>query len=121
MVGAHEYASMFPSGQYGKLRIYSGEHARGKYFHIYIGEKENEVEVYGILGGHPGWTEWYGWLHTGAWQADFEKEIEKRKAALTVEFERSRQYKARTAKSELDRIVSVLSKYEESPSMHRIC
>jgi hypothetical protein len=116
MVGAHEYAKMFPSGQYGYLRIYSGEHARGKYFHIYIGRKENEVEVYGILGGHPGWTEWYGWIHEGPWQQDFEKEIEKRKAELTAEFERSRQYKARTIQNESDRVKSVLRQYEERAS-----
>ena len=54
----------------------SGHHARGKYFHIYVmpegGEPshyghapDGSVEVYGILGGQPGWTEYYGWLHAG--------------------------------------------------------
>ena len=27
--------------------------------------------MFGILGGHPGWTEWYGWLKEGPWGNDF--------------------------------------------------
>jgi len=36
MQGAREYASLFETGQYGRLYIVSGEHARGKTFHIYV-------------------------------------------------------------------------------------
>jgi hypothetical protein len=112
MQGAREYANMFPSGQYGKLRIVSSEHARGKTFHIYIGSKDNEVEVFGIISGNPGWTESYGWKHKGPWQADFETEIEKRKEILTAEVECNRRYKATTAQLEADRVLSVLEKYK---------
>ena len=50
-------------------------HARGNCFKIWIYEnediqdtlKDNHLEVYGITGGNPGWTETYGWLHKGKW------------------------------------------------------
>jgi hypothetical protein len=112
MLGAREYARLFDTGQYGRLYLVSGEHARGKFFHIYVLPKDEEaipngssnaplnkdaVEVYGIIGGNPGWTESYGWLHSGQWQDDFEKlalskrlenaEKEKQKKATTEEIE----------------------------------
>jgi len=85
--GAREYARLFETGQYGRLYIVSGYHARGKTFHIFVlpdGEKaipngpnspplnDDAVEVYGIIDGNPGWTESYGWLHQGRWQDDFQ-------------------------------------------------
>lgn len=88
MNGAREYAGYFETGQYGRLYIVSGQHARGKIFFIYILPKDetaipngpnnpplnkNTVCVYGILSGQPGWTEEYGWLHFGLWQKDFEQ------------------------------------------------
>lgn len=85
MQGAREYASLFQTGQYGKLYISSHYHARGKTFRIYVLPADvkaipngpngplnkDAVEVYGVTGGHPGWTETYGWLHEGKWQDDF--------------------------------------------------
>lgn len=86
MEGAREYAVTFTSGQYGRLCIISGSHARGKTFHIYVlpeGEEaefngecnpplnSDAVEVYGVIGGQRGWTERYGWLHEGKWKDDF--------------------------------------------------
>ena len=86
MTGANEYAPLFRTGQYGRLYIVSGAHARGATFHIFVlpdGEtgidngpnnapqNADAVEVYGITGGNPGWTETYGWLHRGPWEADF--------------------------------------------------
>lgn len=82
MKGAKDYASMFRSGQYGKLYLISGSHARGKTFQIYIlpsEEKINKmpravkgaVEVYGAVCGQLGWNEQYGWLHRGKWEDDF--------------------------------------------------
>lgn len=87
MQGAREYASLFQTGQYGKLYISSHYHARGKTFRIYVLSADvkaipngpngplnkDAVEVYGVTGGQPGWTETYGWLHEGKWQQDFEK------------------------------------------------
>ena len=84
MVGANEYAGLFKTGQYDKLYIESGHHARGKTFHIYVVEGNKKVEVYGITGGHPGWTETYGWLHEGAWQNDFETLLQTRKLEVEV-------------------------------------
>jgi len=86
MKGSREFAEFFKTGQYGKLYIVSGTHARGTTFRIQIlpdGEKAkpngsgnlclntNAVEVYGIVSGQPGWTESYGWLYHGKWEDDF--------------------------------------------------
>lgn len=86
MKGAREYAKLFKTGQYGKLYIVSGKHARGRTFRIQVlpeGEKAirngddnlcinyNAVVVYGEISGQPGWTESYGWIHEGQWQNDF--------------------------------------------------
>lgn len=82
MKGATEYARMFRTGQHGKLYLVSGSHARGETFHIWILPTDEPVkgmpwtidgavEVFGITGGQPGWTETYGWLHKGKWQEDF--------------------------------------------------
>lgn len=85
MRGAREYANMFKTGQYGRLYLVSGSHARGNTFHIFV-LPPNEpaipnhgnaplntaaIEVYGIINGQPGWTENYGWLHEGRWIEDF--------------------------------------------------
>lgn len=93
MKGATEYARMFRTGQHGKLFLVSGKHARGETFHIWILPTEdliegmpwtvkNAVEVYGITGGQPGWTETYGWLHKGKWQEDFAELVEARKLEI---------------------------------------
>lgn len=86
MKGARRYADLFKTGQYGRLYLVSGSHARGKTFRIYIlpdgnnalpnGEHNpplntNAVEVYGVVSGNPGWTESYDWIHRGKWQNDF--------------------------------------------------
>ena len=87
MKGAREFAVLFKTGQYGKLYITSGSHARGKTFRIQVlpegqiarpnGDNNlclnlEAVLVYGKVGGQPGWTEYYGWLHSGKWQEDFD-------------------------------------------------
>lgn len=97
MNGAREYAELFATGQYGKLYLTSGHHARGKTFRIQVlpddekavgnGENnqclnEDAVEVYGITGGNPGWTETYGWLRTGKWVDDFNKMVAAQKEAM---------------------------------------
>lgn len=86
MNGAREYSKLFKTGQYGRFYIVSGSHARGKTFHIYVlpeGEtaisngqhngplNKDAVEVYGITGGQPGWTEAYGWFKEGLWIEEF--------------------------------------------------
>jgi len=102
MQGAREYASLFQTGQHGRLYLVSGEHARGKTFRIFVlpeGEpvmhnvthnpplNKDAVEVYGILGGQPGWTECYGWLRVGKWQQEFARLVENRKAAIAKQAE----------------------------------
>lgn len=97
MQGAREYANLFQTGQHGRLYLVSGEHARGKTFRIFVlpeGEpvmhngshnpplNKDAVEVYGILGGQPGWTEYYGWLRAGKWQQDFAGLVADRKAEI---------------------------------------
>lgn len=45
-----------------------GHHARGNVAHICIeNESDERLEVYGILGGNPGWSEYYGWTKQGPW------------------------------------------------------
>lgn len=93
MKGARSYAEAFKTGQYGRMYITSGHHARGKTFEIQILPKGAEAEhngdsnqclnkdtvtVYGTLGGQPGWTEYYGWIHKGPWVEEFEEMYRKR-------------------------------------------
>jgi len=99
MKGARRYASLFETGQYGKLYLVSGHHPRGSTFHVFIlpeGEEaisngtnnpplnEDAVEVYGIVSGQPGWTESYGWLHDGKWQSDFAKLIDNKEQEIKL-------------------------------------
>jgi hypothetical protein len=96
MKGATEYAKLFPGNhQFGRLYLKGGKHARGETFHVFVlpegrnamknGPGEDAVEVYGILGGQPGWTEYYGWLRKGLWCDDFEKIVNNRKKQIENE------------------------------------
>jgi len=126
MKGATKYARLFETGQYGKLYITSGSHARGETFRIQIlpnGEdakrngsqnpclNDNAIEVYGVVSGNPGWTEEYGWIHEGRWQDDFEK------LARSKEMEIEHKNKLNTAQSEdyakeeKERVKSLLNEY----------
>ncbi len=126
MKGAREYAKYFCTGQYGRLYITSGYHARGKTFHIQVlpeGEEaisngsnnlclnENAVEVYGIIGGNPGWTEAYGWLHQGKWQADFYELLEQKKQEKEKEMAQNEKLKKQKIEAEQKRKTALLSKY----------
>ncbi len=124
MKGAREYYGLFETGQYGKLYISTDSHARGKTFHIWIvpeGESfepkygrpfnPNAVEVYGITGGQPGWTETYGWLHTGPWCDDFAKLVEDRKAELQKKELKARKAADHKANQETKRVNEILSQY----------
>jgi hypothetical protein len=102
MKGAREYAQMFSTKQHGKLFLVSDSHARGKTFSIWILPSEepinkmpwtikDAVQVYGITGGQPGWTETYGWLHDGKWKDDFAKLV----AARKIEIEEAKAERAR--------------------------
>ena len=125
MLGAREYATLFMSGQYGRLYIESSGHARGKTFHIWVLASEepllthpsssnSTVEVYGITGGNHGWTETYGWLHRGKWEQDFYALVEKRRAAISEKLEQKEFEAAEFEASELRRQVALLASYESS-------
>jgi len=126
MKGADEYASLFKTGQYGKLYLTRGSHARGPTFHIHVlpaDEKaivngpsnpcinRDAVEVYGIIGGNPGWTETYGWLHEGSWQEDFYKLVEEKKQEIERLNKEQLTIKQTKEDTEKNRIKKLLSDY----------
>lgn len=112
MLGAREYAELFESGRYGKLRIESGSHARGKTFNIFvIQEGVGEVEVYGVIGGQPGWTEWYGWLHKGKWIDDFVEMVEHRKIELANREREFKEEQLRVKKNSDTKRMKILASY----------
>lgn len=125
MQGANEYATIFSTGQYGRLYLSSHYHARGKTFHIYVlpeGEaalpngpnrplNNDAVEVYGITGGRPGWTEAYGWLYRGKWEQDFAALVETRRAEIAAGVARREQEKADAEAAERQRKADLLAAY----------
>ena len=123
MNGAREYSGFFREGQYGRLYIMPGSHARGYTLHIWVlpegvsvkpGQSIWEVkpvEVYGITGGQPGWTECYGWLHRGPWEADFHKLFEQRKAEIAEEKRIAAEQDAELIAKEKARELALLSTY----------
>lgn len=126
MIGAREYAKLFKTGQYGKLYITSGSHARGNTFRISIlpeGEKaisngegnnclnNDAVEVYGVISGHPGWTESYGWIHKGKWQEDFTRLLEIARAKERDNEEKATLAKIKYSQEEKERQDKLLNSY----------
>lgn len=122
MQGAREYATMFSSGQHGRLYLVRGEHARGKTFHVWVlpsaepaagmpWSVKDAVEVYGITGGQPGWTETYGWLHRGKWEQDFAALVETRRAEIAAGAARLEQEKAEAEAAERQRKAELLAAY----------
>lgn len=122
MQGAREYATMLRSGQHGRLYLVSGEHARGKTFHIWVlpsaepvtgmpWSVKDAVEVYGITGGQPGWTETYGWLHRGKWEQDFAALVETLRTEIAAGVARREQEKADAEAAERQRKAALLAAY----------
>lgn len=125
MQGAREYAKMFRTGQYGRLYMCSHYHARGRTFHIYVlpeGEdahpngpnaplNKGAIEVYGITGGQPGWTETYGWLHRGKWERDFADLVGARLVDIAAHAMRIEQDKADAENAERQRKAALLAAY----------
>lgn len=113
MQGAKEYAELLGTGNFEKLSFESGSHARGKTFHVWIlgNDGKRSVEVYGVVGGNPGWTESYGWLHSGKWQDDFEKLVASTKLKNEARLA-SEQVKAKEIQeAECLRIQTLLAQY----------
>src|SRR3990167_2107515 len=114
MNGAHEFSALFGEGEFthGKLLLVSGCHARGNYFHVYISNPDGtKTEVYGILGGHPGWTEYYGWLHHGKWQEDFAKVCEEQQLVNNARVVSTQAFKEAAERAEQKRIAESLARY----------
>ena len=65
MEGARKYATMFKTGQYGKLYLVSSHHARGKTFRIYVipegedAKPNGDSDVPRRIGLPNGWI-WHG-------------------------------------------------------------
>ncbi len=123
MRGAREYAPLLKTGQYGRLFIVSSSHARGYEFNVWVlpeGEdvqpgrypSSTAVKVYGPLGGQLGWTEWYGWLHSGPWQADFEAIVAERRAALASREAATVEAAAERAQKQASQQANVLASYQ---------
>jgi hypothetical protein len=117
MNGAYLYAKLFETGQYGRLYVVSGSHARGKTFHIYVLPKDvvaipngpnngpinkDAIEVYGAVDGQRGWTETYGWLHHGPWQDDF----------FSIKAEKEKEYEDQLLQKALEKEAIEASKRE---------
>lgn len=122
MRGAREYARLFDSGQYGRLYISPGHHARGLTFNVWVlpeGEvvreggypSQDAVEVYGIIGGQPGWTEYYGWLRDGPWKKDFEALVAKRRTAVADAQKAREEREQAAAKEKEQRAAAILATY----------
>jgi len=126
MNGAREYANLFQTGQIGRLYLVSGSHARGRTFHIYVlpegveaksnGQNNaplncDAVEVYGIVSGQPGWTESYGWLHSGKWQQDFLEIVANRVAQIKAEETEKNHAKAMEESERKAKIAALLATY----------
>lgn len=102
MKGANEYYELFhgKNAQIGRLAAVPSWHSRGATFRLFVlpeGEaaiwnglgnaplNKEAVEVYGVVSGHPGWTESYGWIHKGPWQVDFLQIVEQKKKKIQAE------------------------------------
>lgn len=129
MKGAREYAQLFTTGPDGRFYYVSGKHARGLTFHIQILPideeaipngpnnlclNEDAVEVYGVIGGQPGWTEVYGWLHRGPWEEDFERAVEEVKAERFDERQDKIEEKIQEARMNKQRIRMLLDTWPRS-------
>lgn len=122
MNGAREFSGLFDVEQVGRLYIVPGRHARGETLHIWVMPSDephgrtpwthpDAVEVYGVTGGQPGWTESYGWLHAGKFQEDFAALVTQRRAAAEERRIAREQAKAAAQAAERDRKAKLLSGY----------
>jgi hypothetical protein len=127
MKGADEFCKVFKkSEQIGRLYLLPGNHARGPTFKIFVlpdGKEvtkngqynpplnSNCVEVYGIISGQPGWTEVYGWKHTGKWVDDFNKIYANRLDLMTKQAEQKIIDADLAKDKKIEKVNSLLSNY----------
>ena len=125
MNGADEYNILFKeTHQKGRLFFVVSSHARGRTFRVFVlpeGEaaiengssnaplNSNSVEVFGQIGGHSGWTDFYGWIHKGKWQDDFNKYVEvlkEQKETYRRKLDKAKQTREAQEAKELERNLS---------------
>lgn len=126
MQGADDFADLFKTSQHGRLYIVSSAHARGKTFRVFVlpeGEEargngpanaplnKDAVEVYGIVGGNPGWGEYYGWLHKGPWQEDLNVLVEKTRRQISKSKALRAKQSAEKATAAQERELELLATY----------
>lgn len=78
--------------KYKNIIFVLSEHARGKTLKIWIYENENiidplkedNLEVYGVISGQPGWTESYGWIIEGSWVSFIENYMNRLEYEITA-------------------------------------
>ena len=125
MKGAYEYNILFKeSHQKGRLFFVVSDHARGTTFRVFVlpaGEdaikngssnaplNSNAVEVFGQIGGNLGWTDFYGWIHKGKWQDDFNEYVEvlkEQKETYRRKLDKAKQAREAQEAKELERNLS---------------
>lgn len=126
MKGARELALLFDTGQYGRLYIVSGAHARGRTFYVYVLPanesaipngvnypplNNDAVMVFGPISGQLGWTENYGWIHHGKWEDDFWDLAARRRAEIKRVEECAADRDRKTAALAAARELALLSTY----------
>ena len=123
MKGAREYSGLELEGLHGRLYIVQGSHARGKTLMVFVLPENiefwddgkpvltNAVRVYDVVSGQRGWTEQYGWVKEGKWQADFELIVDTAKTKKAKELYQAKLAKDKSRASALDKCNSVLSSY----------
>lgn len=126
MNGSRIYAGLFKTGQYGRLYITAGIHARGTTFRIQVlpagvkaipnGENntclnKDAVEVYGAIGGQLGWTESYGWIHKGKWVDDFEKLVDEKRKEIEISNKKMEEAISKRNKEKKEVEISLLEAY----------
>ncbi|RAU96785.1 hypothetical protein [Paenibacillus sp. YN15] len=83
------------------------EHARGETFFIYlIGDDDSLFEVYGVTGGHRGWTETYGWLRKGTWVLPILKYLRDLEAEIR-RYDMDKAEAQRKKEAEVNRVIGV--------------
>jgi hypothetical protein len=71
----------------------------------------NVVEIFGVLGGHPGWSEHYGWIHHGKWVDDFQKLVDEKLENNRIQSELDEEIKKQKEEASKNKIKSLLESY----------
>lgn len=75
--------------------------------------KNTAFEVYGIVGGQPGWTEIYSWIHKGNWVDPIEKYLRDLSEEIRLYDEEIEQEKQRKRLKETRKIEDQVEKFNK--------